>query len=102
MSTLAVLPDLPTFTPPTLPEGVADTLRQIVFSTKLSRAAVVTSQPEDVAHLTAQRINDNLTAWLITGDWPDRPRTRAEMIAELLEDGSIDEVDAARLMKGSA
>lgn len=99
MTTLAVLPDLPTFTAPTLPEGTAETLRQIIYGTKLSRADVETSQPEAVVHMTAKRIEDNLSMWLLTGDWPDRPRTRAETIAELLADGDIDEVEAAALMR---
>lgn len=95
----ATLADLPERTPPTIdPATVAD-IRSILHSTTVSRFAAEEVLANDgidaLFALFAARVQDNLNAWVASGDWPDRPRSKAEFLLELAQEGELDLNDPA-------
>lgn len=93
------VPTPPERVKPTVPDGTVTDLIDLVNSTTLSRFAA----EEELDHggidalyrLFTARVVDNITAWAASGDWPDRRRTAAEVVAELVEAGELDLDDPA-------
>lgn len=88
------VPDVPTRTAPVLDDQTVADLRTLVTDTTVSRAAAEEALAHEgvdgVVRLVAARVADNLNAWVASGDWPDRHRTPAEVVAELADDGELD------------
>lgn len=84
-------------TRPDIPDEIAHELRALVASTTVSRAAVLTSTPEEAFQIAVQRVSENLSTYLSTGDWQDRELSRIERIARLLDEGDITRAEAREL-----
>ncbi|MDN5893874.1 MAG: hypothetical protein L0H93_07570 [Nocardioides sp.] len=93
------IPQPPERTAPSLPDEVVADLRSLIGDTTVSRFAA----EETLAHkgvdglfrLFAARVGDNLDAWCVSGDWPDRPQSAGELVAELVEAGEFDPTNPA-------
>lgn len=68
----------------------ADDLATMAHTTGVSRAAVTTSPAYETPGLVSDRFVDMLRTWAVCGDWAERPRTAAEIVVELAEDGDFD------------
>lgn len=88
------IPKAPERVAPDLPEGLMTDLREVLDSTTISRTAAEETRAhtgiDGLYRMFVQRLVDNLTAWQVSGDWPDRDRTELELVAELAEDGELD------------
>lgn len=73
-------------TRPELSAEIRAQVKEIVFGTQVARSLEVEA-PAVIVQVTAERIWGNLAAYFVTGDWPDRRRTAAEIDAEDAEAG---------------
>lgn len=88
------IPEVPERPTPNIDQETRETLRALIRDTTVSRHAAEEEQAHNgldgLFRLFAARVIDNLDAWLVSGDWPDRPRTAAELVTELVESGEFD------------